>query len=108
VDSSSASIAHVEGIHDYGHIDWDYISGFFDGEGSVTVETRADLGVLVVSLTFSQKYRSLLEVMATFLRANGITCTVCQNSRTIHEIRIRRIESVCKLLCRINLILKQN
>jgi hypothetical protein len=107
-DSNSASVTRFAGIQDYSPIGWEYISGFFDGEGSITVETRAELGVLVISLTFSQKYRPLLEAIATFLRANEITCTVCQNSATVHEIRVRRIESVCKLLRRLNLILKRN
>jgi LAGLIDADG-like domain len=107
-DSDSAATARFGDITDSSPIGWDYISGFFDGEGSITVETRADSGVLVIFLTFSQKYRPLLEAIAKFLRVNGITCTVYQVKETVHEIRIRRIESICKLLRRLRLTLKRD
>lgn len=88
-------------------ISWHYISGFFDGEGSITVETRPGLGVLVIFLTISQKYRPLLEAIAQFLKLNGIACKISRNSRSVHEIRVRRIESICKLLTRMSLSLKR-
>ena len=89
-------------------VNWDYISGFFDGEGSITVDARPDLGVLIVYVTISQKYRPLLSAIAEFLDRNGIICQLCRNGRAVHEIRIRRIENVCKLLGRLTLNLKRN
>jgi LAGLIDADG DNA endonuclease family protein len=89
-------------------IDWSYVAGFFDGEGSITVDARPGLGVLVIYVTFSQKYRPLFDDIARFLRQNGIACQVCRNGRKVHEIRIRTIENVCKLLRKLTLELKQN
>ncbi len=87
-------------------INWDYVSGFFDGEGSITINARQGSGVLVICLTISQKFRPLLDKIAMFLKENGIHCIVCKNSRTVHEIRIRRIEDVCRLLRKLTLVLK--
>lgn len=106
-DSSPVIIDGPNDIPGNSPFGWDCISGFFDGEGSVAIETRSDSGVLIITLTFSQRYRPLLEAMARFLGARGIACTVCKNSETVHEIRIRGIESVCKLLRELNLILKR-
>ena len=89
-------------------ITWDYVSGFFDGEGSITVDARLGLGVLIINVTFSQKYRPLLDRIASFLGQNRIACQVCRNGRAVHEIRVRTIENVCKLLRKLNLNLKRN
>lgn len=58
-------------------------------------------------MTFSQKYKPLLEAVADFLRTNGIYCTIYPTKETVNEIRLRRIEDICKLLSRMNLVLKQ-
>ncbi|MDE1853190.1 MAG: LAGLIDADG family homing endonuclease [Thaumarchaeota archaeon] len=97
----------LEGSVPLSPINWHYISGFFDGEGSITVETRHESGVLIIFLTISQKYRPLLEEIAQFLKLNGIDCKISRNSPTVHEIRVRRIESICKLLTRMSLSLKR-
>lgn len=88
-------------------ISWDYVSGFFDGEGSITVEAPAGSGVLVISLTFSQKYRPLLEAVAAFLNTNGIYGTIYPTKETVNEIRARRIGDICRLLSKMNLFLKR-
>lgn len=96
-----------EGLVPRSLINWSYVSGFFDGEGSITIETRPDLGVLVIFLTFSQKYRPLLEAVAQFLDRSGIACKISQNSQTVHEMRVRRIDSIRKLLAKMSLSLKR-
>jgi hypothetical protein len=99
--------ANISGFLPLPTINWNYVSGF-DGEGSITIDTRPDSEVLVISLTFSQKFRPLLDAVAGFLRANGISCIVCRASKTVHEIRVRRIEDICRLLRRLALVLKRD
>lgn len=65
------------------------------------------MNVLIITLTFSQKHRPLLETIARFLKENGIGCIVYKSSETVHEIRVRRIADVRRLLRMMKLILKR-
>ena len=48
---------------------WQWVAGFYDGEGSILITIRKRS--ITFEVTFSQKYRPLLESVRAFLRIKG-------------------------------------
>lgn len=52
-------------------MNWDYIAGFFDGEGNIAIKRRRDRRPQVV-LNMTQKRREVLDAILIFLKENDI------------------------------------
>ncbi len=104
--SSSANSESLAGSIRSPPINWSYVSGIFDGEGSFNLDLRPGSGVIVIVAQISQKNRNLLERLAEFLAASGIKSRVTRNARQISELKVGRISQLRKLILRMNLVLK--
>lgn len=94
---------------------WEYIAGFFDGEGSVSFNKRSRQ----YFLTFVQKDENVLQVIKAFLAENNIKAwygehtrtTAYQKNRTRYfDLRIVCHKCLIRLLTKItpHLIVKRN
>lgn len=70
-------------------LNWAYIAGFFDGEGSITYNTVYSGGQGIGRITIAQSGqigKDLLLEIKGFLNQNGIACSVALNSHKVkHE-----------------------
>jgi hypothetical protein len=55
-------------------MNWAYVSGFFDGEGHVSLVQRGGR-IANAQVSFTQKDRAVLEQIDSFLKSEGITAT---------------------------------
>jgi len=69
-------------------MNWQYIAGFFDGEGSINV-TRRGKPTIFYRVDMSQKYPEALEAIQEFL-GYGIIYHRYDGKRNIYELRINR------------------
>jgi len=69
-------------------LDGGYISGFFDGEGGITIDAPKESRVLVLSVGITQKSKEVLESIAGFLRTHGISSRFAVSAGGINSIRI--------------------
>jgi hypothetical protein len=88
-------------------IGWDYLSGFFDGEGSINIDIKPGSKTLTLRASIVQKNKPLLELIAEFLASYGIRSRILVNSRLIHELKVSRVDDLRKFLMRLNLVLKR-
>lgn len=58
-------------------INWDWLGGFFDGEGSITIQRKPHLRILI-RMTQEAGERKLLESIVKFLRKEGITSSIAE------------------------------
>lgn len=91
-------------------MNWDYIAGFFDGEGCIAIvrPKKGRFGSYEATsraharINIAQKNREVMEVMSSFLRQNGVYCSIATNKRGVHYLYINRLMSVKKFLKKIN------
>ena len=75
---------------------WEWVAGFFDGEGSILLEVRKySIGMEV---TFSQKYSPLLDSVQEFLRNEGIKSSTIYRRGTASSLSIHSTEDVKSVL----------
>lgn len=55
-------------------LSWEWVAGFFDGEGSICY--RLQMNSIGFELNIAQKYKPLLDEVASFLANEGIDCGV--------------------------------
>jgi hypothetical protein len=83
---------------------WQYIAGFFDGEGTVMCGFRSNRNCRIFSLWFSQTDREVLDAICAFLNAEGITANVVSHRsngfkpKKVHRLNVCSIEGVYKAL----------
>jgi hypothetical protein len=87
-------------------LDWAYISGFFDGEGGITIDAPKDSRVLVLTVGIAQKSKEVLEIIAGFLRTHGISSRFFVSGPGINNPRIGRIKDIISFLSRLTLTVK--
>lgn len=87
-------------------MDWAYISGFFDGEGGITIDARKGSRVLVLITAIAQKNNEVLEIIGAFLVAHGIVSQLTVLQTGIYSLRIRRIKDIISFLSHLTLTVK--
>lgn len=60
-------------------MNWDYVAGFLDGEGCVSIRKQKGWRKLLCEVTITQKYGCALDEIATFLNEHGIKAYVAQS-----------------------------
>lgn len=89
-------------------MNWNYIAGFFDGEGNISIKHRKGRKPQVI-INFKQKNPLPLNVINFFLNKKSIASRVYPTNNNLYYIQIARTESVYKFLFSIQnkLILKK-
>ena len=93
-------------------MDWQYIAGFFDGEGCIFISSRKDICTYpsrhnksynclhrMVRITLSQNDIEVLEKIQEFLTLNNIISSIYTNPNNIqHQLYISKHDSSLKFL----------
>jgi len=87
-------------------MNWQYISGFFDGEGGVSIDSHQSVRVLILSASFAQKDQTVLDHIADFLQTRGIASTIRTATTGVHSLKVTRIRDAFNLFTRLNLAVK--
>jgi len=87
-------------------LDWVYISGFFDGEGGISVHAPKVSNVLVLTVGITQKSKEVPLKIAAFLRTQGIGSRFTLNKLGIHNLRIGRVKDIISFLSHLTLEVK--
>jgi hypothetical protein len=87
-------------------LDWTYISGFFDGEGGITIDAPKGSRVLVLTAVIAKKSKEVLEIIAGFLRSHGISSRFAVSGAGINSLRIGRIKDIISFLSHLTLTVK--
>lgn len=73
-----------------GNINWDFVRGVIDGDGTITKATPINIRI------FSASY-SFLEQLRSFFTSEGIETTINFNRNRVHQLAIYRIKSVIEV-----------
>ena len=74
------------------NMNWEYIAGFFDGEGCIYIKNSK------VRLQLTQKPIEVLVIIQKFLKENDINSFIVRNKRNlVHSLRIKIILSLFSL-----------
>ncbi len=87
-------------------MDWEYISGFFDGEGGISIDSPKGSRVLVLSVTMAQKNKEVLEIIRTFLAVQGISSHLRRLVTGVYSLKIWRIKDIISFLSNLTLTVK--
>jgi hypothetical protein len=87
-------------------LDWGCISGFFDGEGGITIDAPKGSRVLVMNVTIAQKNKEVLEIIQTFLAAQGIGSRILVLVTRVYSLKIWRIKDIISFLSHLTLTVK--
>ena len=87
-------------------MDWECISGFFDGEGGITIDAPKGSRVLVLTITLSQKNKEVLEIIGAFLAAQGIGSRLMVLGNGVYNLKIWRIKDIISFLSHLTLTVK--
>lgn len=85
---------------------WSYVSGFFDGEGSINVHKKRDANVLGLEVRIVQKSRDVLNLIADFLESEGIHSAIYEPVRGISSLEIIRVNDLQRFLTQVHVIVK--
>lgn len=92
-------------------MNWDYLAGFFDGEGHVRWDYSTNRTSVKVTWQITQKDMEVIDEIAFFLIENGYAVRL-QPNRAKHcgvlmVNRIAEVESLCKRLLPLVIVKKQ-
>jgi intein/homing endonuclease len=83
-----------------------YISGFFDGEGGVSVLGRAGANALALKATVSQKSTEVLRRIKSFLSLAGIFAVIYTYKNGLSSLEVRRVDDLARFLRSLKLVVK--
>ena len=78
-------------------MNWDYLAGFFDGDGSINFLLQRNRNVLDFSLDIYQEDASVLRSLRAFLESEGIMGAEIRMSHRAYEIRWRNKKSILRI-----------
>ena len=87
-------------------MNWDYVSGFFDGEGGITVNGRAGANALALKVTICQKSLDVLRRIKTILALVGIYSVIYTFRTGLHTLEIGRADDLSRFLRSVKSIVK--
>ena len=67
------------------NIDWQYIAGFFDGEGNISFSRH---GCGSINVNIYQKRRNVLDIIVNFLQQHNIGATIYTDKRNQCTLRV--------------------
>jgi hypothetical protein len=76
-------------------LSWEWIAGFYDGEGSILITIRKNS--IAFEVTLSQKYRPLLECVQEFLNSNGIASSLYDRG-TAYNLSVHSTDGIKRML----------
>jgi hypothetical protein len=79
-------------------INWSYVSGFFDGEGGISVFGRIGSNALALKATVCQKSLEVLTRIRTFLLSAGILSVIYTYSNGMNSLEVGRADDLMKFL----------
>ena len=85
---------------------WDYVSGFFDGEGGFMVGFGTSRRVLRLTLSLAQKSRGVLELIRAFLTRMGIFSVLSLMVDGTHTLRVIRARDIVRMIANMHLAVK--
>jgi hypothetical protein len=88
-------------------MNWSYISGFFDGEGGITVYGRIGSNALALKVTICQKSLGVLRRIKAFLLLAGIYSVIYTFRNGMRTVEIGRADDLCRFLRSIKSIVKR-
>jgi intein-encoded DNA endonuclease-like protein len=75
---------------------WEYIAGFFDGEGCIHIREKNKYAPIVLNMT--QKNKTVLRIIEKFLYNNNIQCNINTDRRGYSSITINRTKDALHFL----------
>jgi hypothetical protein len=88
-------------------VNWTYVSGFFDGEGGITVVSRIGSNVLALKATICQRSLEVLLRIKTFLQMLGIHSVVYASKTRANVLEVRRADDLVRFLRHLRTIVKR-
>jgi len=87
-------------------ISWSYISGFFDGEGGITVFAKASSNALALKATVCQKSVEVLLRIRLFLQMAGIYSIIYTFSNGMNSLEVGRADDLLRFLKSLRSVVK--
>jgi len=88
-------------------MNWYYVSGFFAGEGGISVFGRVGAFALALKVTICQKSLDVLRKMKSFLLLVGIQSVVYSYKNGLHVLEIGRIHDLSRFFRLIKPVVKK-
>lgn len=88
-------------------VNWTYISGFFDGEGGITVVSRIGSNALALKATIVQRSLEVLTKIRAFLTLWGIHSVIYAYETTANTLEVRRADDLVRFLRHLRTIVKR-
>ncbi len=88
-------------------MNWSYVSGFFDGEGGISVSGRAGAYALALKVTICQKSLHVLQIIKVFLQLVGIRSVIYTYVNGMHALEIGRIDDLLRFFRSVNSVVKR-
>jgi LAGLIDADG-like domain len=86
---------------------WAYVSGFFDGEGGITVVSRIGSNALSLKATVGQRSLGVLVQIREFLQASGIYSVIYESEHSANSLEVRRARDLIRFLRSLRTIVKR-
>jgi len=87
-------------------MNWSYVSGFFDGEGGVSVFGRVGAFALALKVTICQKSLDVLQKIKSFLILFGIRSAIYCYKNGLHVLEVGRIYDLSRFFHLIKPVVK--
>ncbi len=88
-------------------VSWDYIAGFFDGEGGLIVDFSSSRRVLPLALRISQKNSEVLDLISGFPKHRGIHSIIGRMTDGTHYLGVQRARDVLRMANSMKLVVKK-
>lgn len=88
-------------------VNWSYVSGFFDGEGGISVSGRLGANALALKVTICQKSDEVLRKIKKFLSLAKIHSAIYVMPTGLNTLEIGRLDDLARFLRSVRVVVKR-